>query len=427
MANLLKRHEFWLGMFIIALCLLLGWRSEEFFTFGNIYDLANNYAMLTILACGLFVVLIAGGIDISFPAMTIIAQYGMVVMLQKVGGNFAVAFVLAGGIGVLLGLVNALLVNRLRVPSIIITISTLNIFYGLLLWLSKGVWLYDFPPWFEKGVMLFKYTDADGYDYGLGLPLLTMIAVVLLTAFIMNFTTVGRKIYAMGGNRESASRVGFSVLRLQLFVYGYMGLMSGAAGVVQAWTVMTVAPDSLLGYEADGAGGGGAGRHQPDWRARNSHRYAAGGDFTGGDAERPEPARGLLLLADPDHWGDHRRQHQRNGMEPASEPELVMKKSWRNNVEFYLIGLLLLMVIAFSIAMPNIFWSVSNFQSIASQMPVLGILALAMAMTMLCGGINLSIIATANACSLVMAWVATSYPPGALPRWRRCWPAEGRR
>ncbi|WP_434965415.1 ABC transporter permease subunit, partial [Escherichia coli] len=76
------------------------------------------------------VVLIAGGIDISFPAMTIIAQYGMVVMLQKVGGNFAVAFVLAGGIGVLLGLVNALLVNRLRVPSIIITISTLNIFYG---------------------------------------------------------------------------------------------------------------------------------------------------------------------------------------------------------------------------------------------------------------------------------------------------------
>ncbi len=168
MANLLKRHEFWLGMFIIALCLLLGWRSEEFFTFGNLYDLANNYAMLTILACGLFVVLIAGGIDISFPAMTIIAQYGMVVMLQKVGGNFAVAFVLAGGIGVLLGLVNALLVNRLRVPSIIITISTLNIFYGLLLWLSKGVWLYDFPPWFEKGVMLFKYTDADGYDYGLG-------------------------------------------------------------------------------------------------------------------------------------------------------------------------------------------------------------------------------------------------------------------
>ncbi len=55
--------------------------------------------------------------------------------------------------------------------------------------------------------MLFKYTDAEGYDYGLGLPLLTMIVVVLLTAFIMNFTTVGRKIYAMGatGNPPAAS------------------------------------------------------------------------------------------------------------------------------------------------------------------------------------------------------------------------------
>ena len=228
MAELKKRHEFWLALLIVVLFVGLAWRSDEFLTFGNLYDLANNYAMLTILACGLFVVLISGGIDISFPAMTIIAQYGMVLLL---------------------GLINALLVNRLRVPSIIITISTLNIFYGLLLWLSKGVWLYDFPPWFEQGVMLFKYTDADGYDYGLGLPLIAMITVVLLTAFIMNFTSVGRKIYALGGNRESASRIGFSVLKLQLFVYGYMGLMSGAAGVVQSWTVMTVAPDSLLGYE----------------------------------------------------------------------------------------------------------------------------------------------------------------------------------
>lgn len=133
MAELKKRHEFWLALLIVGLFVGLAWRSDEFLTFGNLYDLANNYAMLTILACGLFVVLISGGIDISFPAMTIIAQYGMVLLLQKIGGNFAVAFALAGGIGILLGLINALLVNRLRVPSIIITISTLNIFYGLLL------------------------------------------------------------------------------------------------------------------------------------------------------------------------------------------------------------------------------------------------------------------------------------------------------
>lgn len=243
------RHETWLALLILVLFIGLAWRSDEFLTLGNLYDLVNNYAMLTILACGLFMVLISGGIDISFPAMAIIAQYVMVLILRDIGGNFVVAYLIAGGVGILLGSINAILVNRLRVPSIIITISTLNIFYGLLLWFSKGVWLYDFPAWFESGFMLFKYTDADGYDYGLGLPMLTMFTVLALTAFIMNFTTVGRKIYALGGNRESASRLGFSVLLLQWFVYGYMGLMSGVAGVVQSWTVRTVAPDSLLGYE----------------------------------------------------------------------------------------------------------------------------------------------------------------------------------
>lgn len=97
--------------------------------------------------------------------------------------------------------------------------------------------------------MLFKFTAADGYDYGLSLPILTLLAVVALTGFIMNKTSVGRMIYAMGGNREAASRMGFGIFKMQLFVYGYMGLMSGVAGVVQSATVLTVAPDSLLGYE----------------------------------------------------------------------------------------------------------------------------------------------------------------------------------
>ncbi|WP_333602350.1 ABC transporter permease [Atlantibacter hermannii] len=245
----IKKHELFLGITILIIGGYLTFASPDFMTLGNIYDLINNYAMLTILACGLFIVLISGGIDISFPAMTIISQYVMVTLIQNTTGNFALAFVLSGGIGLLLGVVNAILVNRLSVPSIIITISTLNIFYGLLLYLTKGVWLYSYPAWFEQGVMLFKFTAADGYDYGLSLQILTLIVVVALTGIIMNKTSIGRMIYAMGGNREAASRMGFGIFKLQLFVYGYMGLMSGVAGVVQSATVLTVAPDSLLGYE----------------------------------------------------------------------------------------------------------------------------------------------------------------------------------
>ncbi|MEQ4674352.1 ABC transporter permease [Providencia vermicola] len=245
----IKGHELFLGIIIIIISGYLSFASDDFMTLSNIYDLVNNYAMLTILACGLFIVLISGGIDISFPAMTIISQYIMVTLIQGTTGNFALAFALSGGVGLLLGLVNAILVNRLKVPSIIITISTLNIFYGLLLYLTKGIWLYSYPEWFEQGILLFKFTAADSYDYGLSLQILTVLAVIILTAFVMNKTSIGRMIYAMGGNKEAASRMGFGIFKLQLFVYGYMGLMSGVAGVVQSATVLTVAPDSLLGYE----------------------------------------------------------------------------------------------------------------------------------------------------------------------------------
>ncbi|ALZ95995.1 sugar ABC transporter permease [Leclercia adecarboxylata] len=84
----------------------------------------------------------------------------------------------------------------------------------------------------------------------------------------------------------------------------------------------------------------------------------------------------------------------------------------QDRVEIYLSLLIAIVVIAFSFLIPSVFWSSANFQSIASQMPILGVLALAMAVTILTGGINLSIIATMNACGLVMAWVATHYPPG---------------
>lgn len=83
-----------------------------------------------------------------------------------------------------------------------------------------------------------------------------------------------------------------------------------------------------------------------------------------------------------------------------------MKGKLDNSIK-YLLVLFFISIITFSILIPDIFWSVSNFQSMASQIPVLGILTLAMAITMLSGGINLSIIASMNACSLIIAYYIT--------------------
>ncbi|WP_313112660.1 ABC transporter permease [Pseudescherichia sp.] len=249
LSRLVGQHEFWLGLLVVALAVGLSISTDEFFSLGNLTDVATSYAILGILACGLFVVLISGGIDISFPAMTAIAQYAMASWVIAHGGNFALTLALAMVVGLLLGLINGFLVYWLRVPAIIITIATLNVYYGLLVYATKGTWLYGFPDWFMNGINWLSFTAADGYDYGLTLPLLCLAAVIIFTAVLMNFTRLGRQIYAMGGNRDAASRLGLNLVKLHFYVYGYMGVLAGVAAVVQAQITQSVAPNSLLGYE----------------------------------------------------------------------------------------------------------------------------------------------------------------------------------
>ncbi|EXI62018.1 sugar ABC transporter permease [Mannheimia granulomatis] len=234
---------------IFVLVILLAFFTNDFATIENIYDVVNNYSILMILACGLLVVLISGGIDISFPAITIISQYVMVTMIGKYDIGFLGVFIISSFIGILLGFINALFVNKMNVPSIIITISTLNIFYGGLLYFTKGVWLYDYPEWFTQEVLFFKQISQDGFEFGLSFQAIIAISSVLLTWLITHKLTIGRRIYALGGNQDATSRIGFNILFLHLFAYGYMGFMAGIAGIVQSYTVQSVAPDSLLGYE----------------------------------------------------------------------------------------------------------------------------------------------------------------------------------
>jgi len=100
-----------------------------------------------------------------------------------------------------------------------------------------------------NGINWFSFKGADGYDYGLTLPLLSLLGVIIATGVLMNRTRIGRQIYAMGSNRDAASRLGLNILRLHFYVYGFMGLLAGIAAVVQAQITQSVAPNSLLGFE----------------------------------------------------------------------------------------------------------------------------------------------------------------------------------
>jgi simple sugar transport system permease protein len=249
--NILRRNESYLILVILVLIVVLSLATEDFFSIENLFDVLLSYSFLGIMAAGFLVVLISGGIDISFTATATVAQYVVASFIIKQGGNWLIAFSMASAIGIALGAVNAFLVHYLKVSAIIITISTLNIFYGILIFLSRGKWLYNFPDWFSEEVSFYSVTTADGTVYSVSLPILVFLGILIMTGFLLNKTTIGRKIYAMGGNLEAAKRMGFNILGLHLFVYCYLGLLAGIAALVQAHIVQTVAPNAIVGRELE--------------------------------------------------------------------------------------------------------------------------------------------------------------------------------
>jgi simple sugar transport system permease protein len=253
--KLFSYHETFVFFAIVIFSLIITFINPSFFTLENIFDLLKSYSLMGTFAIGVLFVLISGGIDISFTAIATITGYVIAVLLLQRGDqlNIFMVFVIAGVLGSLLGMINALIIYFFKIPSIITTIATLNIYYGVLTVLSKGKWLYGFPEWFGKYTQMYVITlhTAVGTPYGLSVITAFWFSLLIIAWFILRYTVLGRSIYAMGGNIASAKRAGFNLLNLHLFVYSFMGLMAGFASVIQALLVQTVAPNSLVGKELD--------------------------------------------------------------------------------------------------------------------------------------------------------------------------------
>jgi simple sugar transport system permease protein len=253
MKKLLTHHETYVLFVIIIFSVIITSQNPNFLTLENLFDLLKSYAFVGILAVGVLFVLISGGIDISFTAIATVAMYVMAVVISQYGGNMFIAFLIAGAIGIVLGLINATIIYYFKIPSIITTIATLNIYYGILTVLSGGKWIYALPPWFRDfaEINVFTLTNAEGIEYGLSIITAIWLVIVVLAWVILRYMLLGRGLYAMGGSPASAERAGFNIFRLQMFVYSFMGLLAGIAGVILALLVQTVAPNSIVGKELD--------------------------------------------------------------------------------------------------------------------------------------------------------------------------------
>ncbi len=252
--RLMRKHETYVFLAILILTVLITALNPNFLTLENIFDILKSYSFIGILSIGVLVVLISGGMDISFTAVATVGEYVMAVIISKHTGNIVIAFVISMVIGFILGTLNAVLIYRFNIPSMIVTIGNLNVFYGLLIVFSGGKWIYTMPEWFAKfaEIRLFSLAAADGVQFGLSIMTVIWILVILVAAFILKFTALGRSLYALGGcgsDKTPARRAGINVFKVQLFVYSFMGVIAGIAGVVQALLVQAVAPNSIVGKE----------------------------------------------------------------------------------------------------------------------------------------------------------------------------------
>ncbi len=248
-----RKNEFYVLLVLIILSLILTVVNPTFLTLDNIFDLLRNNSFLGILALGELVVLISGGIDVSFTAITTVAQYIMgIIITSYYVDNILLTFLIPIPIGIILGLINAVLIYITKVHPVIITIATLNIFYGLLIFFTGGKWMYSFPPSFTNFAYVKVFQITTPYSVtGFSIFTLFWVIIAILTWFILKYLPIGRKIYALGGNPEAARRVGFNILRIQLFVYGYMGFLSGISAFVHAQLGQIIQPNAIVGQELD--------------------------------------------------------------------------------------------------------------------------------------------------------------------------------
>jgi len=201
-----------------------------------------------------FVVLLSGGIDVSFTAVAIAGQYIAVNTLIATGiDNLLLAFAVSCAVGMALGAINAVFISVLNLPTLITTLGTLSLFHGALLEFvgTKSINTGGLPNCFKtfSSLNILSFTRADGTTYGLSVFVLFFIAVVLISWVILRFSVLGRGIYAIGGNFTAAKRSGLNIHLIQFFIYMYVGFLAGIMGVMHLSLIRYSNPNYIVGTE----------------------------------------------------------------------------------------------------------------------------------------------------------------------------------
>jgi rhamnose transport system permease protein len=244
-ANYSERfRELGLVVFIVLVSIIIQTRNREFLTLPNINNILTNTAILSILAVGMMMVLITGGIDLSLGAT--MAFSGMVTALT-VSANPGMPAVLLAAEGILIGAaagaIIGVLIARFSILPIIATLGMMNVIRGLTYLVSGGQWVSAYQMSAEFKAL------ATGKFLGVNRLIVIAVVIYIVFYFFINYTRTGRRIYAVGSNPEAAEVIGLPRKRIVWLVYVLMGALTGLAGVLWVAKFASAQGDTAAGYE----------------------------------------------------------------------------------------------------------------------------------------------------------------------------------
>jgi ribose transport system permease protein len=247
--SILRTREIGVLIFFIVLCILMSLLSEFFLKPQNIFNVLRGMSTTAIMAIGVTMVIITGGIDLSIGS--VMAASGMLTarLMTVHGFHPWLAFTVGMSMGVLLGLVNGTVITRFKVNPFITTLGMMSVARGLTYLLASGIQgtVASNIPLRDPGVSFL----GGGYIGDVPFPLILMVVLVSLSTLFLNHTVLGRQIYAIGSNEAAARLSGVHVNRVKLFVYTLTGGTVALGGIMNAGLLSTAMTNTGVGSELD--------------------------------------------------------------------------------------------------------------------------------------------------------------------------------
>lgn len=247
-----RKNENVLFMIIVVLSVSIGCINPAFWSMTTVFNTVRAMLIMLMFALCEMLVIISGGIDVSFPAIATLAMYATTLFMNAYQlDHVVVAFAMGAGIGMLCGLLNAVLVVTFEIPPLIATLGTSSLINGAMLTVLGSRELTILPSSMESlyKAALFRVEMADGTTSVLTPLVLAPVLLCIVLHLFLKYTIYGRGVYAIGGDKVAAMRVGFSVKKIQYMVYMASGLFVGITGIIYTIIMRLANATNLMGME----------------------------------------------------------------------------------------------------------------------------------------------------------------------------------